>query len=195
MCRQRSKHPEQIPRYAGNTLCLFDIIDLHFVQHIGTRCHLIGHDDVLLCFSLDSILKLSIKLMPTVLIVDDSDSVRIAVRALFEAEPGFSVVGEAVNGMDAINKADELAPDLIVLDLSMPIMNGLEAAETLKLNSPSTPIFILTAHGGPEVDRAARAAGVDAVFSKGGDDMDKMIARARTTFGKKKLNKSTVKQK
>ena len=77
-------------------------------------------------------LKVSTKLMPTVLIVDDSDSVRIAVRALFEAEPGFSVVGEAVNGMDAINKADELAPDLIVLDLSMPIMNGLEAAETLK---------------------------------------------------------------
>ena len=133
--------------------------------------------------------------MPTVLIVDDSDSVRIAVRALFEAEPGFSVVGEAVNGMDAINKADELAPDLIVLDLSMPIMNGLEAAEALKSTTPSTPIFILTAHGGPEVDRAARAAGVDAVFSKGSDDMDKMIASARTTFGKKKPKKRLAKQK
>jgi DNA-binding NarL/FixJ family response regulator len=133
--------------------------------------------------------------MPTVLIVDDSDSVRIAVRALFEAEPGFSVVGEAVNGMDAIHKADELAPDLIVLDLSMPIMNGLEAAETLKSNSPSTPIFILTAHGGPEVDRAARAAGVDAVFSKAGEDMDKMIASARATFGGKKSKKRTAKSK
>lgn len=136
--------------------------------------------------------------MPTVLIVDDSDSVRIAVRALFEAEPGFSVVGEAVNGMDAIHKADELAPDLIVLDLSMPIMNGLEAAETLKSTSPTTPIYILTAHGGPEVDRAARAAGVDAVFSKGGEDMDKMIASARTKFSKNNNNKSkkrTAKQK
>ena len=91
------------------------------------------HDDVFLSSKLDS----TLKPMPTVLIVDDSDSVRIAVRALFEAEPGFIVVGEAVNGMDAINKADELAPDLIVLDLSMPIMNGLEAAETLKSNSPS----------------------------------------------------------
>jgi len=149
----------------------------------------------LLLSKLDATLKVSIKPMPTVLIVDDSDSVRIAVRALFEAEPGFSVVGEAVNGMDAIDKADELAPDLIVLDLSMPIMNGLEAAETLKSNSPSTPIFILTAHGGPEVDRAARAAGVDAVFSKEGSDMDKMIASARTTFGKKTPKKGAVKQK
>ena len=133
--------------------------------------------------------------MPTVLIVDDSDSMRIVVRALFEAEPGFSVVGEAVNGLDAIDKADELAPDLIVLDLSMPIMNGLEAAETLKSTSPSTHIFILTAHGGPEVDRAARAAGVDAVFSKASDDMDKMIASARITFGQKNPKKRTVKQK
>src|SRR6202162_3584574 len=140
-------------------------------------------------------LEVSTELMPTVLIVDDSDSVRIAVRALFEAEPGFSVVGEAVNGMDAIDKADELAPDLIVLDLSMPIMNGLGAAETLKSTSPSTPIFILTAHGGPEVDRAARAAGGDAVFSKAGDDMDKMIATARTAFGKKRAKKHTAKQK
>jgi DNA-binding NarL/FixJ family response regulator len=126
--------------------------------------------------------------MPTVLIVDDSESVRASVRALFEAEPEFDVVGEAVNGLDAISKAEELSPDLIVLDLSMPIMNGLEAAESLKSTSPSTPIFILTAHGGPEVDRAARAAGVDAVFSKG-DDMDEMIARARSALGPKKNKK------
>jgi two-component system nitrate/nitrite response regulator NarL len=149
----------------------------------------------LLFFTLDAILKVSTNPMPTVLIVDDSDSVRIAVRALFEAEPGFRVVGEAVNGMDAIDKADELVPDLIVLDLSMPIMNGLEAAETLKSNSPSTPIFILTAHGGPEVDRAARAAGVDAVFSKAGEDMDKMIASARATFSRKNSKQRIVKQK
>jgi DNA-binding NarL/FixJ family response regulator len=126
--------------------------------------------------------------MPTVLIVDDSESVRVAVRELFEAEPEFKVIGEAVNGMDAIAKAEELAPDLIVLDLSMPIMNGLEAAETLKTNSPATPIYILTAHGGPEVDRAARAAGVDAVFSKT-DDMDRMLVSARSAFAAKKSKK------
>ena len=119
--------------------------------------------------------------MPTVLIVDDSESVRVSVRALFEAQPDFSVVGEAVNGLDAINKTAELGPDLIILDLSMPIMNGLEAAESIKSTTPATPIFILTSHAGPEVSRAAEAAGVDAVFAKG-SDMDEMIARARSRF-------------
>lgn len=132
--------------------------------------------------------------MPTVLIVDDSDSIREAVRALFEAQPEFSVIGEAVNGMDAISKAEELDPDLIILDLSMPIMNGLEAAETIKSVSPATPIYILTAHGGPEVDRAARTAGVDAVFSKGAD-MDNMIARARKEFAPQKSPKRSAKEK
>ena len=131
--------------------------------------------------------------MPTVLIVDDSDSVRASVRALFEAEPDFTVVGEAVNGLDAINKAEELAPDLIILDLSMPIMNGLEAAEALKATSPATPIYILTAHGGPEVDRAARTAGVDAVFSKG-EDLDAMLAKAREAFRLKNHTKKPPKK-
>jgi DNA-binding NarL/FixJ family response regulator len=130
--------------------------------------------------------------MPTVLIVDDSESVRASVRALFEAEPEFTVAGEAVNGMDAINQAEELSPDLIILDLSMPIMNGLEAAEALKSSSPSTPIYILTAHGGPEVDRAARAAGVDAVFSKG-EDMDAMMDKARQAFTSKTHKKKSPK--
>jgi two-component system, NarL family, nitrate/nitrite response regulator NarL len=129
--------------------------------------------------------KIELRIMPTVLIVDDSESVRISVRALFEAEPEFQVIGEAVNGLDAINQTAELLPDLVVLDLSMPIMNGLEAAESIKSTSPTTPVFILTAHSGPEVDRAAQAAGVDAVFSKG-TDMDAMIAKARSTFAAKK---------
>ncbi len=119
--------------------------------------------------------------MATILIVDDNSSVRKAVRTLFEAEHGFQISGEAVNGLDAIAKAEELQPDLIVLDLSMPIMNGLEAADVLKSRWPEIPIYILTAHGGPEVDRAAQAAGIDAVFSKE-KDMPRMIARARAAF-------------
>lgn len=131
--------------------------------------------------------------MPTVLIVDDSESVRAAIRELFEAEPEFSVIGEAVNGLDAIGKAEELSPDLIVLDLSMPIMNGLEAADTLKSRWPDVPIFVLTAHGGPEVERAARAAGVDAVFSKG-DDMQKLIGSARAAFSSRMHKKRSAKE-
>jgi DNA-binding NarL/FixJ family response regulator len=119
--------------------------------------------------------------MPTVLIVDDAPSVRVSVRKLFEAEQDFTVVGEAVNGLDAINKTAEHDPELIVLDLSMPIMNGLEAAEKIKAATPKTVIFILTSHGGPEVNRAAEAAGVDAVFAKG-SDLDDLVARARQAF-------------
>ena len=132
--------------------------------------------------------------MPTVLIVDDSESVRISIRALFEAEQGFTVIGEAVNGLDAIAKAEELLPELIVLDLSMPIMNGLEAAETLKSSLPTTPIFVLTAHGGPEVDRAARAAGVDAVYSKG-DNLQRMVSDARAIFATSKRKKGAARGK
>jgi DNA-binding NarL/FixJ family response regulator len=132
--------------------------------------------------------------VPIVLIVDDSESVRASVRAMFEAEPEFTVAGEAVNGLDAIVKAEELSPDLIVLDLSMPIMNGLEAAETLKARWPTIPIFVLTAHGGPEVDRAARAAGVDAVFSKG-DDLQRLISSARTAFASKPHKKRPAKER
>jgi two-component system, NarL family, nitrate/nitrite response regulator NarL len=132
--------------------------------------------------------------MPTVLIVDDSESVRISIRALFEAEQDFSVIGEAVNGLDAIGKAEELLPELIILDLSMPIMNGLEAAETLKSSLPTTPIFVLTAHGGPEVDRAARAAGVDAVYSKG-ENLQKMVGDARALFSTRKQKKGAARGK
>ena len=116
--------------------------------------------------------------MPTVLIVDDDANVRRAVRSVFEDDEGFTVVGEAVNGVDAIAKTEEFSPDLVVLDLSMPVMNGLEAAEILKSRWPATPVFVLTAHGGPEVNRAAKTAGVDAVFSKS-EHMDELLAEAR----------------
>jgi DNA-binding NarL/FixJ family response regulator len=129
--------------------------------------------------------------LATILIVDDNSGVRKVVRTLFEAEHGFQVKGEAVNGLDAIAKAEELQPDLIVLDLSMPIMNGLEAADVLKSRWPEIPIYILTAHGGPEVDRAAQAVGIDAVFSKE-NDMPRMIASARAAFPGESPKKSRL---
>lgn len=125
--------------------------------------------------------------MATVLIVDDAASVRVSVRKLFEAEEDFTVVGEAVNGLDAISKTAEFDPQLIILDLSMPIMNGLEAAEKIKAATPKTVIFILTSYGGPEVQRAAATAGVDGVFAKGAD-MDDMIVRARQALAPAHLN-------
>lgn len=113
-----------------------------------------------------------------VLIVDDHAHIRRATRAIFESEPEFKVCGEAVNGREAIDKARELRPDLIVLDFSMPVMNGLEAARLLKKILPEVPVIMLTAHENAFSDLVARAAGVSAVISK--ENSRDLVTQART---------------
>jgi DNA-binding NarL/FixJ family response regulator len=106
--------------------------------------------------------------MPTkrVLLVDDNSVVRSFVRQVFELEPDFEISGEAENGRDAVEKAQKLKPDLIILDLIMPVMTGLDAAPLLKQLLPDTLIILFTQQEGSEVERLARAAGIDAVVSK-----------------------------
>jgi DNA-binding NarL/FixJ family response regulator len=94
---------------------------------------------------------------------------RRAIRALFESESGFDVCGEAVDGQDAVQKAQHLKPDLIVLDLSMPRMSGIEAAPILKKMLPQTPIVLLTSHHQALQGYDTRAAGIAMVIPKGGD--------------------------
>ena len=76
-----------------------------------------------------------------VLIVDDNPCVRTALCELFSREGDFNVCGEAENGREAIEKAQQLYPDLIVTDLSMPILNGLEEARLLRQVMPSVPVM------------------------------------------------------
>src|ERR1700731_1619997 len=80
----------------------------------------------------------------TILLVDDSDFERFTIRAAVEGLTQFRVCGEASNGVDAIQKAAELKPDLVVMDLAMPLMNGLEAATVIKNALPGVPIVLLT---------------------------------------------------
>ena len=80
----------------------------------------------------------------TILIVDDNAYVRQTICEAFKRESDFEVCGEAENGKGAIDKALALHPDLIVLDLSMPVMNGLDAARELKDRMPSVPIILFT---------------------------------------------------
>src|ERR1700731_4014673 len=101
-----------------------------------------------------------------VLIVDDNTGVRSLLRQLFESEPDFEVSGEAENGRDAVEKAENLKPDLIILDLVMPVMTGLDAAPLLRKLLPDTRIILFTVQEGREVERLARAAGIHAVVSK-----------------------------
>ena len=114
----------------------------------------------------------------SVLIVDDHEAIRRSIRGFFRAYPEFMVCGEAVNGAEAIEKAQELWPDLVILDLAMPEMNGLEAAAALKFILPGVPIFLLTAHYSRELELAALESGVCAVFSKH-QDLLILLRRAR----------------
>jgi two-component system chemotaxis response regulator CheY len=101
-----------------------------------------------------------------VLIVDDNASIRQALCGLFEGEADFEVCGEAENGKVAIEKARELHPDLIVLDLSMPVMNGFEAARVLKRVMPTVPLILYSAFGDEFAEQQARLIGISEVVSK-----------------------------
>ena len=102
----------------------------------------------------------------SVLIVDDSVFVRQAICKLFKREADFEVCGEAENGNDAIKKAQELRPDLIVLDLSMPVMNGFDAARVLKRLMPAVPLIMYGAFGDKLAEKQARLIGISEVVSK-----------------------------
>jgi DNA-binding NarL/FixJ family response regulator len=119
--------------------------------------------------------------LASVLIVDDHPAIRRALRAAFERQSGFTVCGEAEDGFDAIGKAKKLAPDLIVLDLRMPVMDGLEAARELKRLFPQIPLMMLTCYHSSAAEREALASGVTAVFSKP-DGMQNLIWQARAVL-------------
>jgi DNA-binding NarL/FixJ family response regulator len=101
-----------------------------------------------------------------ILIVDDLPEMRKLIRTDIEEETDFCVCGEAIDGLDAIDKAQDLKPDLIILDASMPRMNGIEAAPKLKKLLPQTPIILFTFHAGIMRGFDAREIGVDAVVTK-----------------------------
>jgi two-component system, NarL family, nitrate/nitrite response regulator NarL len=124
--------------------------------------------------------------LPNVLIVDDNAAIRSAVRARFETSLRIDVQ-EAENGVDAVAKAKERKPDLIVLDLSMPVMNGFEAARIFRETFPAIPVFMLTAHCNGATEQAAMQVGIRAVFCKY-EDLAPLLAQARTVLGRLSRN-------
>jgi DNA-binding NarL/FixJ family response regulator len=106
------------------------------------------------------------RLPKRILIVDDHAAVRRAVTHLFEMIPTFEICGEAENGRIAIEKARELRPDAIVIDLSMPVMNGLQATRILRSLMPAVPILMYTSFTNVNLAEEALAAGVTKVASK-----------------------------
>src|SRR5437868_14517428 len=94
-----------------------------------------------------------------VLVVDDNEVIRLIVRSALEMHTPF-VIHEAVDGLDALEKADTLNPDLVVMDLSMPRMSGLDATRTLKQTHPPTQVVLFTSHKGALSENDAHNAGV-----------------------------------
>src|SRR5258706_12095973 len=104
--------------------------------------------------------------MPGILIVDDNPSIRYLLRTFVESKTPFTVSGEAQHGLDAIEKAQELQPDLILLDLSMPVLNGAEAASILKKEMPQVKIILFSLRADTISPALASALGVDLTLSK-----------------------------
>ena len=103
---------------------------------------------------------------PRVLLADDHTRLREALRDLLE-ETGFEVVGESGDGADAVAMARQLEPDIVVIDLRMPVLNGLDATRLIKDGRSATQVVVLSAFESPELERQAREAGAFAYLDKG----------------------------
>jgi len=117
-----------------------------------------------------------------VLVVDDNPAVRKLICELFTREADFRVCAQAENGRDGLLKAQELEPDLVVTDLTMPLLNGLEETCALKKLMPSVPVILYSANMDPFVEKEAFAAGASAAVAKS-EVVAMLIPTARTLLG------------
>ena len=101
-----------------------------------------------------------------ILIADDRELMRSALKLILAMRPSWKVCGEAEDGRDAITKASELRPDLIVLDFKMPLSDGIQAATEISTAMPSTPIIMYTLYKTTELESAAKLAGIRSVVAK-----------------------------
>ena len=101
-----------------------------------------------------------------VLIADDHEAVRKGVCAILATRGDIDVCGEAVNGKEAIQKAHDLQPDLLIVDITMPVLSGFEAAREIKKSMPHLAILILSMHESLQLIEEARKIGVDGYVTK-----------------------------
>lgn len=114
--------------------------------------------------------------MFSVLIVDDSAMIRRQLRSTIEENHALHVCGEAENGEIAVEKVKELRPDTVILDLQMPVMNGLEAARQISKFAPNTVMLMYTLHCSDQLLKDAEAAGIQQVFSKTDSGPNHLVA-------------------
>src|SRR6266567_4942966 len=113
-----------------------------------------------------------------ILVVDDSELMRRCLRSLLEQEDEWKVCSEAANGREAVEKAQQSTPDVIVLDFQMPEMNGLDAAREIRRRSPEIPILMVTLHMSPQLEHQARTIGIRGACDK--NDVSRVIDAVET---------------
>lgn len=101
-----------------------------------------------------------------ILIVDDHEIFRRGLRSLLESHPDWEVCGEASDGQDAVEKAKQLQPDVVVLDITMPRLNGLDAARLIRKDTPSAKVVVLSQHQPALMKTVALTAGAEAYVTK-----------------------------
>jgi DNA-binding NarL/FixJ family response regulator len=121
------------------------------------------------------------------LVADDHEVVRKGLRAMLEAQPGWEVTAEAADGREAVAKTKELKPDVSVLDLSMPLLNGLEAARHIRKSASETKVLILTVHDADPVIQEVLDAGAQGYVLKSDAGRDlvaavEAVSRNKTFF-------------
>ncbi len=116
----------------------------------------------------------------SILIVDDSAPLRYALRSWIEQDENWKICGEAENGKAAVEKVKELRPDIVILDLEMPVMNGLEAGREIALLAPHITMVMFTMHSSEQLVKAARAAGIKEVVSKSASNPGHLLSVLRS---------------
>jgi DNA-binding NarL/FixJ family response regulator len=111
-----------------------------------------------------------------ILVADDHDLMRRGLKSLLESHLGWSVCAEAHTGREAVAKAEELKPDIVILDITMPELNGVEAARRILKASPNTEILVLSVHYSDQLIRDILDAGVRGYIVKSDSDRDLVIA-------------------
>lgn len=118
-----------------------------------------------------------------ILLVEDAASVRRALRHVLDSEPGLAVIGETGDGERAVALAATLRPDIVLIDLVLPGIDGIEAARRIRAAGAAGDVVMLTAFGGDRVRAAALDAGI-ALFIEKGDDLDDLAERIRNLRGR-----------
>jgi len=123
-----------------------------------------------------------------VLLVDDHALVRRGFRRMLEDEPTFQVVGEASDGLEAVTQAEQLQPDVIVMDCALPQINGIEASRRILASHPETAILMLSMHSEDTLVRQALEAGAKGYVLKNAMDLDLVSAIKKVAEGKTMLD-------